>query len=478
MNEQVKATNAVVDFMAEARLDDVPREAVALAKRCVIDGLGVMLAGSTTRGSGIVREYVRANQGMGEATVFARDAFRAATASAALANGASGHALDWDDTQLSSSPERIFGLLTHPTMPPLAAALAVGERLRVSGSQFLEAFLIGFEVECKIADAIHPDHYKKGFHSSGTVGTFGAMASAARLLGLDKEALAHALSTTASTCSGIRVNFGTMTKPLHVGRAAQNGIVAAELAKRGFTGGADGLDGPWGFFSVFSFGGGFEADRIVGRLGDPYSIVSPGVSIKPYPCGVLGHPSMDAMRTLVTTHDVKPDEIRAIRLRAGSNILNPLRYPIAQTGLEAKFSPAFMLSAIAIRRRAGVHEFSDEIVRSAPVQDMMRRTTTVLDPAIEARGFDKIRSTVEVDLHDGRHLVAHADERYRGGPDRPFTREELHEKFTECAELVLPASAITETLGLVESLEDVSDITNLVGLLTTSGGVRRTPQPV
>jgi 2-methylcitrate dehydratase PrpD len=478
MNEQVKATNAVVDFMAEARLDDVPREAVALAKRCVIDGLGVMLAGSTTRGSGIVRDYVRANQGMGEATVFARDAFRAATASAALANGASGHALDWDDTQLSSSPERIFGLLTHPTMPPLAAALAVGERLRVSGSQFLEAFLIGFEVECKIADAIHPDHYKKGFHSSGTVGTFGAMASAARLLGLDKEALAHALSTTASTCSGIRVNFGTMTKPLHVGRAAQNGIVAAELAKRGFTGGADGLDGPWGFFSVFSFGGGFEADRIVGRLGDPYSIVSPGVSIKPYPCGVLGHPSMDAMRTLVTTHDVKPDEIRAIRLRAGSNILNPLRYPIAQTELEAKFSPAFMLSAIAIRRRAGVHEFSDEFVRSAPVQDMMRRTTTVLDPAIEARGFDKIRSTVEVDLHDGRHLVAHADERYRGGPDRPFTREELHEKFTECAELVLPASAITETLGLVESLEDVSDITNLVGLLTTSGGVRRTPQPV
>jgi 2-methylcitrate dehydratase PrpD len=476
MSDEIRATRAVVDFLAGARWQDVPPEAVTLAKRCIVDGLGVMLAGSTTRASGIVRDYIRARDEAGEATVFAQAPFRAGTASAALANGASGHALDWDDTQLSSSPERIFGLLTHPTVPPLSAALAVGERLRVSGAQFLDAFVCGFEVECRIADAIHPNHYKKGFHSSGTVGTFGAMAAAARLLGLGPDALAHAVSTAASLCSGIRVNFGTMTKPLHVGRAAQNGVMAAELALRGFTGGADGLDGPWGFFSVFSFGGGFEPDRIVGRLGNPYAIVSPGVSIKPYPCGVLGHPSMDAMRRLVIAHDVRPEAIRAIRLRAGSNILNPLRYPSAQTELEAKFCPAFMLSAIALRRRAGVHEFSDAFVQSAPVQAMMARTTTILDPEIEARGFERIRSIVEVDLNDGTRLVEHADERYRGGPDHPFTREELHEKFTECAGLVLSQPAITDTLTLVESLEDVSDITDLVSLLGTTA-VRRTPQP-
>ncbi len=478
MSDQVRATSAVVDFIAGARWSEMPSGAVHLAKRCVIDGLGVMLAGSATRGSVTLRDYIRGLDERGEATVFAPDLFRTAAASAALANGASGHALDWDDTQLSSSPERIFGLMTHPTVPPLAAALALGERYRVSGAQLLEAFLIGFEVECKIADAIHPNHYKKGFHSSGTIGTFGSMAASARLLELDPDAVAHALSITASMCSGIRVNFGTMTKPLHVGRAAANGVMAAELAKRGFTGGADGLDGPWGFFSVFSFGGGFEADRIIGQLGQPYSIVSPGVSIKPYPCGVLGHPSMDAMRKLVTTHDVNPEQIRAIRLRAGSNILNPLRYPVAHTELEAKFCPAFMLSAIALRRRAGVHEFSDEFVRSRPVQEMMARTTTVLDPEIEARGFEKIRSTVEVDLLDGTRLVEHADERYRGGPDRPFTRDELHEKFTECAELVLPASAITEALGLVESLEDVADVTDLVKILATAGVDRATPLPV
>jgi 2-methylcitrate dehydratase PrpD len=293
------------------------------------------------------------------------------------------------------------------------------------------------------------------------------MATAAKLLGLDAKATSNALSITTSLCAGIRVNFGTMTKPLHVGRAAENGVTASELAGRGFTGGHDGLDGPWGFFEIFSFGGGFEPDRILGRFGNPHSIISPGVSIKPYPCGVLGHPTMDAMLKLVTANDVKPEQIRAIRLRAGSNILTPLRYPIAHTELEAKFCPAFMLASIALRRKAGIHEFTGEFVQSAPVQRMMAKVERILDPEIEARGFDRIRSTVEVDLDDGRRLVEHADERYRGGPDQPFTREELHEKFAECAALVLPGYAIPETVRMVESLENVSDIT---GLLRTLGG--------
>jgi 2-methylcitrate dehydratase PrpD len=268
--------------------------------------------------------------------------------------------------------------------------------------------------------------------------------------------------------SGIRVNFGTMTKPLHVGRASQNGVIAAELAAKGFTGGHDALDPPWGFLQVFSHGDGFDADRIIGKLGNPHTIVSPGVSIKPYPCGVLGHPTMDAMKRLVTTHDVRPETIVAIRVRAGSNILNPLRYPIARNELEAKFSPAFMVAAIALRRKAGIHEFTDEFVQSAPVQQMMAKVERVLDPEIEARGFEKIRSTVEVDLADGRRLVEHADERYRGGPDRPFTRDELHEKFAECAGLVLPASGIDETFQMVESLDALSDIRALVRTLAGS----------
>jgi len=455
----------VVDFVTHTRWSDLPSDAVALAKRCLIDGLGVVLAGSTTRGSAILRDYIRSSNGSSEATVFGPEAFRCSIAAAALANGASGHAMDFDDTQLSSTPDRIFGLLTHPTVPPLAAALAIGERDDVSGTRFLEAFLIGFEVECKIAEAIDPNHYQKGFHTSGTIGTFGAAAAAAKLFDLDADATAHAIAIAASLSAGIRVNFGSMTKPLHVGRAAQNGVMAAELASRGFTGGAHGLDGQWGFFEVFGFGGHFDPDRIIGRLGAPHSIVAPGVSIKPYPCGVLGHPSMDAMRNLVTVHDVQPEQIRVIRLRAGSNILKPLRYPIAHSELEAKFCPAFMLSSIALRRKAGIDEFTDEFVQSQPVQQMMAKVQTVLDPAIEARGFLKIRSIVEVELDDGRRFVEEADERYRGGPDNPFSREDLNEKFADCSARVLTPTAMAETLRILEGLEDLPGLRALVQVL-------------
>ncbi|HZF28663.1 MAG TPA: MmgE/PrpD family protein [Gammaproteobacteria bacterium] len=466
MTDQASATGAVVEFVGQARFADFPSQAVALGKRCVIDGLGVLLAGATQEAGRLVHEHVRGSDARSESTVLGPVPFKTGAASAALVNGTSGHALDWDDTQLATSADRIFGLLTHPTIPPLVAALALGERGRISGKRFLEAFLTGFEVECKIAEAIQPDHYKKGFHTSGTVGTFGAAMAAAKLLDLDGTATAHALAIAASSASGIRVNFGSMTKPLHVGRAAQNGIVAAELAARGFTGGNDALDPPWGFFQTFSHGGGYDRDRIVGVLGLPHTIVSPGVSIKPYPCGVLGHPTMDAMRRLVIAHDVQPPEISAIRVRAGSNILNPLRYSIATNELEAKFCPAFMVSAIALRRKAGVHEFNDEFVRSAEVQALMRKVERVLDPEIEAQGWAKIRSTVEVDLADGRTLVEKADERYRGGPDLPFTRAELHEKWTDCASLVLPGAAAEQVFGIVEKLEDLADVTELVRALT------------
>jgi 2-methylcitrate dehydratase PrpD len=461
---QESVTGDVVNFIVGARYEAFPAEVVALSKRCIVDGLGVILAGSTAPVSDIQRRQIQAAGCTEQATVFGRSPFRTNAASAALANATSGHALDWDDTQLSTTPDRIYGLMTHPTIPPLAASLALGERLHASGKALLEAFITGFEVECKIAEAINPRHYVNGFHSSGTVGTFGAAAAAARLLGLDKEQVANALGIAASLCGGIRVNFGTMTKPLHVGKAAEQGIVAAELAALGFTAGADALDGPWGFFQVF--GGGADLERIRGLLGKPFSIVSPGVSIKPYPCGVVGHQTMDAMLKLVTDNDVRPEAIQGIRLRAGSNILKPLRYARATSELEAKFCPAFMLASIAIRRKAGLQEFSDEFVRSAPVQRMMERVETVLDPHIEAQGFDKIRSIVEVTLSDGRLLRQASDDRYRGGPSRPFSWQELRGKFIDCGELVLPLAQLDVLLGRLEHLEQSDDVAELARELT------------
>jgi 2-methylcitrate dehydratase PrpD len=465
MADQTRATSAVVDFIASTSFADIPQDALDIGRRCIADGIGVILAGSTTEASEILRAHVREDGSRPESTILGRDSFQTRAASAAFVNATSGHAHDYDDTQLSTAADRIFGLLTHPTIPSLAASLAVGERLGASGRTILEAFLIGFEVECKIADAIYPTHYKQGFHTSGTIGAFGAAAAAAKLLKLEPTQLAHAIGITASMSAGIRVSFGTMTKPLHVGRAAFNGVTAAELAAKGFTAGADALDGQWGYFKVA--GGGFDAERIVGVLGKPWTIVNPGVSIKPYPCGCLGHPTMDAMLTLVTEHDIKPEQIRKIRLRAGSNILNPLRYKTANTELEAKFCPPFMLSAVALRRKAGVNEFSDEFVRSAPVQAMMRRVETVFDQEIENQGFVRMLSIVEVELEDGR-VVREESGPYRGGPERPFTREELRDKFRECGSLALPPERLNHIFERIENFEQIARVSDFTSMLTAA----------
>jgi 2-methylcitrate dehydratase PrpD len=457
------STRAVVEFITTASLDRFPSEAVVQAKRCLIDGFAVILAGSTAQGSEIVRKYIRAVGEKGGASVLGPERITASAPRAALANGASGHALDFDDTQLSTTPDRTYGLLTHPTVPALASTLAFAEEQRASGAAFLEAFLTGFEVECKIAEAIDPEHYRRGFHSTATAGTFAGAAATARLLKLDPVRTSHAIGIAASCAAGLRVNFGSMTKPLHAGRAAENGIVAALLASNGFTAGDDGLDGRWGYFQVL--GGGAEPNRLIGALGRPHSIISPGVSVKPYPCGSLSHPSMDAMLKLVTDHNVQPAQIKAIRLKAGSNILEPLRYKTAKTELEAKFCVPFLLGVIALRRKAGIQEFTDEFVASAPIQEMMTKVSTVFDPQIEAKGFDIIRSIVEVDLLDGRTLVQQSDERYRGSPSWPFTMDELRDRFADCASPVLSKDRIQRALQQIESIEKISDIRELTQTL-------------
>jgi 2-methylcitrate dehydratase PrpD len=372
--------------------------------------------------------------------------------------------MDFDDTQHSTSPDRIYGLLTHPTIPALSAALSISEDKNVSGKTFLESFLIGFEAECKIAEAIKPDHYKKGFHTSGTIGTFGTAASAAKLLGLNEQQTAHALGIAASLSSGIRVNFGTMTKSLYVGRAAENGITAAQLASRGYTSDKESLDGPWGYFQIF--GGGFDEEKISGHMGNPYTIVDPGISVKPYPSGVLIHPPMDALLDVVREHDIQPDQVEEIKLGAGSNILNPLRYQNPQTALEGKFSLQFCLASIVLERKAGIRQFRDDFVKSLRVQDIMKRIKTYLNPDIESEGYDRILSIVEVKLADGKTLTKESGP-YRGPPQNPLTEGELSEKFRECGELVLDDNKTSQALNLISSIEELANMGKLVELFVS-----------
>lgn len=452
----MNATAAVLDFAVTATLAEMPDELLVQGRRAVTDGFGVLLAGATETCSRIVREQIAATGGREEATVFGAR-LRAPAPLAARANGTAGHAMDYDDTQLSNAPDRIFGLLTHPTVAPLAAGLAVGEREGASGRDLLEAFLVGFEVECKVSEAIHPRHYQEGFHSTATVGTIGAAVTAARLMGLERGQLSMALGIAASLASGIRLGFGTMTKPLHAGRAAENGVLAAELAARGFTAGRDPLEAPWGFFRVF--GGGYDPERL--DLGSPWTLLDPGVSVKPFPSGSLGHPSIAAMLELIEERDLRPDEVESVEIRAGRNILNPLRYGAPSSPLEAKFSLPFVIAAALLRRRVGIAEFRDGFFRSEEAVAMMRRVTVAFDEEIDALGYDRMRSAIEVRLRDGAVLRTTADT-YPGGPERPLTPKQLRAKFTECARLVLHERGAARVLALVEQVDEAPRVADLV----------------
>ncbi len=458
-------TREAVEFATRFTFEGITPEALRIARRCVLDGLGVALAGSEQPAIGVLSRYVQKVGGAQQARVIGDASTRLPAHLAALWNGTAGHAMDWDDTQLSEGEGRLYGLLTHPTVPPLAASLAVAELLGgVGGRRFLTAFVAGFEVECKLNEAVTPDHYVGGFHSSGTFGTLGAATAAAKLLGLDESGTARALGIAASMASGIRVNFGTMTKPLHVGRAAENGVTAALLAGEGFTAHEQAIDGPWGYLAVA--GRGAEPELVRGRFGAPLSIESPGVSIKPYPCGVLTHPSMDALAALMREEGLGAGEIERLTLYAGNNILGPIRYRVATTELEGKFSMAFLLSAIAIAGRAGKNEFTDDFVQRSDVQEMQRRVETAYDAEIEARGLDKIRSRLLLETRDGRRFTREAGEAYRGGPDNPLTDRQVEEKFEDCASGLLDDDRVREVERRVWALEQQSDVTQLLPLLS------------
>jgi 2-methylcitrate dehydratase PrpD len=458
-------TTEAAAFVSTLTFAALPPEVLRLARRCVLDGVAVSLAGSDHEALAVVRRHLRRVGGNGHARLLGDAATRVPVHLAALWHGVAGHVLDWDDTQLSEGPGRVYGQLTHPTVPALAACLATSDYVGgVDGATFLTAFVAAFEVECKLAEAIDPSHYLGGFHTSGTMGTFGAAAAAARILELDAGHTARALGIAASMASGIRANFGTMTKALHVGRAAENGVTAALLAAEGYTADTQALDGRWGYLRVAANSAGDPA-AVQGRLGRPFSIVDPGVSVKPYACGVLTHPSMDALLTLLRGEGLDASGIVRIRLHAADNVLAPIRYSRATDELQAKFCFPFLLAAIAIAGRAGRDEFTPAFVRRADVQAMQERVELVHDAGIEALGFDRIRSKVVVETADGRTLERWADDRYRGGPERPLSDEELEGKLAEAVSGLLPPERLTGIASFVWELEGQADVTPLLELL-------------
>jgi len=457
-------TAYVADLIAATKYSDIPKDVVHLGKKSILDGLGLALAGSVAKSGERVRRHL---QGLGCADGVASiigTPMRVPARFAAFANGTAIHADDYDDTQLAVAKDRVYGLLTHPTAPVLPAVLALAEQGGRSGKDLLRAYHVGVEVECKIAEAIHPRHYQHGFHSTATCGTFGAAAGLANLGGLSPAVVSVTLGIAGSLSAGLRENFGTMMKPFHAGRAAESGVLAAEFAALGFTATSHILEAPRGFFRAA--GGGYDEGAIREKLGNPWIFANPGVSIKPHPCGSLTHPGMTLMLSLIKQHDIRPDQVERVKVGTNQNMPNALIHHRPRTELQAKFSMEFCMAILLLERKAGLPEFTDEVVNRPDVQAMIQKVEFGVHPEAEAAGYDKMTTIIEIALKDGRTISGRADFG-KGSPANPTSYEEVEDKFRECAAFSLwPSDKAKRVIQLVKGLEDLPDVRELTALLS------------
>jgi len=441
----------------------VPEDAILQAKQAVLDTLGVALAGSREVSACTVADWLRDQGGRPEAAVLGR-ALRLPAADAALANGTAAHALDFDDVSL---PMR-----GHPSAPLLPAVLALGEAAGSSGLGILTAFVLGFEVEAKLGRAIGGSHYALGWHATSTLGPLGAAAACARLLRLDAGRTQMALGIAASLASGLQQNFGSMTKPLHAGWAARSGIVAAQLADRGFSAGAEALEGPAGFLRAMS--GGAQPDLApVDALGEPFEIVSTGVGVKVYPCCYAVHRALDATLELRAKHGIAPANVAEVRVEVNRGGLLPLRGEPPATGLEGKFSLEYCLAAALIDGGVSLASFTDEAVRRPAARELMAKVR--ISEGAESGEFPiGGYAEVRVALRDGTGYGMRVDVPH-GDPSRPLSWDELAAKFRDCAGAALPAGDVDAALRLIERLDGLDNVSRLTEALSGQPGPTSRP---
>ena len=454
-------TRYVSEFIVNTKYEDIPEDVIALGKKTLLDGFGLALAGSASVVSPVVRQYVATLGVTAKSATIVGTTMKVPPRFAAFANGISIHADDYDDT----------GSALHVAAPVLPPAFALCEEKGRSGKDLMLAFHVGVEAASKIGDAISPRHDREGFHTTGTIGSFGSAAACAKLRGLTVEQTAFALGIAASEAGGIRRNFGSMTKAFHAGHAAENGSVAADLAALGFTAAGDVLETPLGFFQAA--GGGFDPAAIVDRLGRPWMFASPGDLIKRFPCGTIQQPVMDATLRLIAQQAIKAQDVDRAEVGGNQSNVNTLFRHRPTTGLEAKFSMEFAVAILLVDGKAGLGQFTDASVRRAEVQDMIGRVNFYADPEFDRLGGEGAFQAVleepailRIHMKDGR-VFSTRTEPAKGSPRNPMTYDEVADKFrTNAAFARWPTRKAESIVALVKSLESASTLTALTMALT------------
>jgi 2-methylcitrate dehydratase PrpD len=451
------ATGNLTAWMSEFVVAGTPPdEARRRAAVALCDTVGVALAGAHEPAARIVRATVTADS-QGPCRILGTHD-RVSASEAAFANGVAVHALDYDDM--------CFVSMAHPSCALVPAALAAAELAGASGQAMLDAYVVGFEVECRLGMVMNPRHYHaRGWHCTSSIGTLGAAAAASRVLGLPADATAHALGIAASLSCGLKENLGTMVKPLHAGVAARNGVMSARLAQQGFTASLQAIDGPQGYLAAMDSERPASAlAEAIADLGARWEILDTGISVKLYPSCAATHPPIDALLQLVRRHGFNADEVDAIDVEVDSMTPRLLIYDRPATDLEAKFSMPFCAAAAIVFGHPTIETFGVSRIHDPRVQRLIPRISLRANPAFDAAApLSQARVTVR--LLDGRSLTERADGA-RGYPGR-LTGDELAAKFLGCAERSLSHEAADRALAALRAIDSTANIQALTAQCST-----------
>jgi len=443
-------TERLADLVANHPSAEIPNDVYGAANDGVIDTLGVALAGTREPVAGILAAWVGEPGTRAEATVWGTSLATSAS-NAAFANGVSAHALDFDDSLPSGRG--------HMSACIVPTVLTLGEAIGAAGREVLAAYAVGIEIAGALGRAFGPGHLKRGWHPTATIGTLAATAAAARLAGLDAAGVAQAWGIAASQMSGLRRNFGTMTKPFHVGNAARTAVASVSLAKRGLT--ADGVifDGDGGVLATYGGGDGEPIEQILATLVDPWDIVDPGNCVKRWPCCYSGHRTIAALFDMIDKHGIAADDVEKITVSFLPGGDTALLSTDPQTGLEGKFSIEYMAAAILLDGPLAMATFTDPMVQRPEARRLMQKVRRIHIP--DERFYSGMTgyNDIVVTTRTGRFEVR--EDRVPGSRGWPLSDKDRDDKFLDCATAALHQTAAGDLLAVLKAMRSLDDVGSL-----------------
>ena len=439
-------TEDVTGFAAAFSLRTAPAELLPRVREAFLDSFGVMLAGSREESARIASRWIRIERAEGSCAVIAQLDFRTSPANAALANGVAAHTLDYDH----------FG---HQSAVMVPCVLAAGEAKGCSGRELIEAYIVGVEVSALLAKSMGKEAQGIGLHPAGVCGSLGAAAAAGKIFRLGPEQIQIALGIAASLTAGLSQNFGTMVKPLHLGNAARNGIMAAQLAAAGFTANPQIFDQAGGFFGALS------AEETSEKLGKHFRFLQPGIAFKAYPCPYSSQRAVDAIIKIAERHNVIPDDVTEITCAAAPKTFRVLIHHRPTTSLEAKFSLEYLLAAGLKLRTIDEECFSPEHVNDPEMRGLVEKVRSIDAPLQrEIPGEGDVTVQVRTRAAVFEETVTYAP----GHPKNPLTWERLAEKYRACARQgEIQEPTLSRSLEMLSRIEDIDDVRDLMRIFAT-----------